>query len=212
MTLPNSSEVPASGGTIATHTAGGKEYQVVMLADESGHMHQSLPSYVFFIKSSAGAAAKDHFDIFNAAGSTSVVELRGLWVMPNLIAAVAGTVSPDFDLYRTSTIGTGTAMPYKGATFPNISPMDTANAALPAAVTMRHTVTAGATAAEALFSVFVTQEEIQAGAQLGQFYNVMPETAIGQRLAIRAGEGVKLRQITAGVAQNFAFFGIFTVV
>lgn len=217
MTLANDSVIvqPAATGTsMATHLAGGKEHQVVMLADSSGHLQQSLPSYSFFIKASAGAANKDHFDIFNAVGTAAEIELRGLWAMPHIAgAAVTGTISPDFDLYRTSAVGTGgTAMPYKSATFPNISPLDTNNANLPAGITMRAAPTAGATIAEALFATYISQEETQAGAQLNQFFNILPETAMGQRYAALPGQGFKMRQITAGVAQNFSFFGLFTVV
>lgn len=214
MGLPNDSATTGTPGqVIATHLVGGKEYQVVMVADESGHLAQTLPSYTFFIKAQAGAGPKDHFDIFNATGSGKLLEIRGLWVVPSLIAAVTGLVSPDFDFLRTSAVGTaGTPMPYKSATFPNLSPVDTTNAAIPVQITMRAAPTGGATAAEALFSTYVTQEETQAGAQLGQFYNLMPDTAVGQRYIAREGEGFKLRQITAGVAQNFSFFGLFTLV
>lgn len=217
MTQANDSVLvtPGSGATVATHSPGdGKEYQVVMLADESGHLQQTLPTYSFFIKAQAGAANKVHFDLFNATGSGKILELRGLWISPAISGtAVTGTISPDFDLYRTSAAGTGgTTMPYKGATFPNLSPLDTTNAALPAQITMRAAPTAGATSAEALFSSYVTQEESQAGAQLGQWFNVLPETAYGQRYTAREAQGFKLTQITLGVAQNFSFFGVFTLV
>jgi hypothetical protein len=204
-----------TGPSVATHAPGdGKEYQVVMLADESGHLVQTLPTYSFFIKVSAGAGAKDHFDIFNAAGSGKILEIRGLWLMPQISGtAVTGAISPDFDFYRTSAVGTGgTVVSYKAATFPSISPMDTANANLPAQLTMRAAPTGGATIAEALFTAYVTQEETQAGAQLGQWFNTLPDTAVGQRYTAREGQGFKLRQITAGVGQNFSVFGVFTLV
>lgn len=206
---------PGTGATVATHAPGdGKKYQVVMLADDSGHLMQSLPTYSFFIKTSSGAGPKDHFDIFNAVGSGKFLEMRGLWLMPQISGtAVTGAISPDFDFYRTSVVGSGgTAIGYKQATFPNISPLDTANANLPTQVTMRAAPTAGATIAEALFTSYITQEETQAGAQMGQWFNVFPETAVGQRYAAREGQGFKLRQITAGVGQNFSFFGVFTLV
>jgi hypothetical protein len=213
MTLPGSSATSSDASVIATHTIGGKEYQVVMLADDSGHIAQTLPSYSFYIKAQAGAANKDHFDIFNAAGSGKVLEIRGLWIAPSLIAAVTGTISPDFDFIRTSAVGTGgSVVPYKSATFPNISPMDTGNAAIPAQITMRAAPTAGATASEALFSQYISQEETQAGSQLAQWFNVLPETTVGQRYSLQEGQGFKLRQITLGVAQNFSFFGVFTLV
>src|SRR5688572_28492519 len=100
MTLPGSSATSADSSVIATHTVGGKEYQVIMVADDSGHIAQTLPSYSFYIKGQAGGANKDHFDLFNASGSAKVIEIRGLWVAPSLIAAVTGTVSPDFDFSR----------------------------------------------------------------------------------------------------------------
>lgn len=205
---------PGSGATVATHAPGdGKEYQVVMLADDSGHLVQTLPSYSFFIKTSAGAANKLHFDLFNASGSGKLLELRGLWIAPQLTAAVTGTVSPDFDVYRTSAVGTGgTTIGYKQTTFPSISPMDTTNAALPAQVTMRAGPTAGATISEALFSQYITQEETQTGAQVAQWFNVLPETAVAQRYTLQQGQGFLLKQITLGVAQNFSFFGVFTLV
>lgn len=206
---------PGTGATVATHSPGdGKEYQVVMLADDSGHLSQSLPTYSFFIKSQAGGGPKDHFDIFNAVGSGKILELRGLWVTPAIQGTgVTGVASPDFDFLRTSAVGTGgTTIGYKSATFPNISPMDTTNANLPAQVTMRAGPTGGATIAEALFTSYITQEESQAGAQLAQWNNILPETTVGQRYTAREGQGLKLRQITLGVAQNFSFFGVFTLV
>ena len=213
MTLPSASAASSDGSVIATHTISGKEYQVVMVADESGHLVQTLPSYSFYIKAQAGAANKDHFDLFNASGSGKIIEIRGLWIAPSLIVAVTGTLSPDFDFIRTSAVGTGgTTISYKAATFPSISPMDTLNANLPAQVTMRAAPTGGATASEALFSQYITQEETQAGSQLAQWFNVLPETAVGQRYSLQEGQGFKLRQITAGAAQNFSFFGVFTVV
>jgi hypothetical protein len=215
MTIPStfSARTPGTGDNIATVDVGGVKFQCVVLADDSGHLVQTVPSYTFYVKVSAGAAAKDHFDIFNATGSGKILEIRGLWIAPSLIAAVTGLVSPDFDFYRTSAVGSGgTAVGYKAATFPSISPMDTANAALPAQVTMRVGPTAGATISEALFSSYITQEETQTGAQMSQWFNVLPESAVAQRYAAREGQGFKLRQITLGVAQNFSIFGLFTLV
>ncbi len=204
---------PGSGATVATHLANGKEYQVVMVADDSGHLQQTLPTYSFCIKAQAGAANKDHFDIFNAAGSGVILELRGLWVTPSLIVGVTGTVCPDFDFYRTSAIGTGgTALTVGAATFPAITKLDTGDgASLPAQVTIRAAPTAGATALTAIMPIYVPQEETWAGTNLLQFQNAMPNTVMAQRYTIREGQGFKLRQVTLGVAQNFTFYGLFTL-
>jgi hypothetical protein len=204
-----------TGTTIATQLVGSKEYQVVMLASDSGHVQGTVPTYSFFIKTSAGAAAKIHFDLFNAVGSGFVLEMRGLWISPQISGtAVTGLISPDFDFYRTSSVGTGgTAVVSGSATFPSIALADTANTpALPASVTMRAAPTAGAASLNALFTTYVTQEETQAGAQLGQFWNVLPNALDTQRYVARPGQGFKLVQTTLGVAQNYSIFGVFTLI
>jgi len=69
---------PGTGATIATHLAGGKEHQIVMLADESGHLQQTLPTYTWAVPALVVGASKLYADIFNAVGSGKVLELRGL--------------------------------------------------------------------------------------------------------------------------------------
>lgn len=214
MTQANDSVLvtPGSGATIASQLVGGKEHQVVMLADESGHLQQSLPTYIATIPGVAGAAAKTHWDLFNAVGSTVVVELRAVFITPVLTTAVIGAVSPDFDLIRTSLAGTGGTAVTEAATAPSLSRMDSSTAALSASVTMRNSPTV--TAASSVFGIrqYITQEETQAGAQLSQFYNILPESAMGQRFAARAGEGYKIVQNTLGVAQNWTHIVLFTAV
>lgn len=214
MTLPANSiaVTPGSGATVATQTIGGKDYQVMIVADDSGHLAQSVPSYTFYIKNQAGGGPKVHFDIFNT--TTGLLELRGLWISPHLSGtAVTGAVSPDFDLFRTSAVGTGgTTIGANGASFPTIASMDSTNTALPAGVTVRAAPTGGATSAVALCSSYVTQEETNAGAQMGQWFNVLPVTMVGQRYAARQNQGFKLTQATLGVTQGFSFYVMFTYV
>lgn len=214
MTLANDSILvtPGSGATVATHLAGGKEHQVVMLADDSGHLQQSLPTYVATIPNVVGAAAKIHWDLFNATGSGVVLELRAIFITPVLTAAVTGTLSPDFDLIRTSAIGTAGTAVTEAAAAPSLSRMDSSTAALPAAVTMRNSPTGGATSSVFAIRQYVTQEETQAGAQLSQWQNILPETAMGQRFVAREGQGYKMVQNTLGVAQNFTHIVVFTAV
>jgi hypothetical protein len=90
--------------------------------------------------------------------------------------------------------------------------MDSGTGALPAQVTLRNAPTGGATSSVFGIRQYITQEESQAGAQLAQWQNVLPETAMGQRFAARPGEGYKLVQNTLGVAQNFTHIVVFTVV
>lgn len=213
MAQPNDSITitPGSGATVATHTVNGKEYQVVILADESGHLHQTLDTYGFTIVASASAANKDHFDLFNASGSGKLVEIRGIFMGGAPTAAVSG-FSVQHDFYRTSAVGTGgTALTTSAATFPSIHKFDTASANLPAQITIRAAPTGGATVSHALFSCWVPQEETNAGTTLFQTVNLLPATVVGQRYTIREGEGFKLRQLTAGVAAPLTVYGVFTL-
>jgi hypothetical protein len=195
--------------------ANGTEVQAVVVLDESGHLTQTVPTYTLVIKNQSGAAAKIHFDIFNATGSGKIVELRGIWISPAIQVVQAATtgVSPDFDLLRTSTVGTGgTVLTYNASTFPNYHTVDTNNAALPAQITMRAATTGGATSSVACIPQYVTQEETHAGAQMAQWQNALPVTAVGQRYTAREGQGYKLTQVTAGATGNFTFICQFTVV
>ena len=198
---------------------GGVEYQVVIPADDSGHLAQTGPTYTFFIKNQAlsTVAAKVHWDIFNATGSGKVLELRGAWISPALNnAAITGAVAVDFDLFRTSAVGTGgTTLTSNGAAFPTIALVDTTNAAIPAQVTVRAAPTGGATSSHAICSNYITQEESNAGAQVAQWNNILPVTHVGQRYVAREGQGFKLTQISFAspvVAQNFSFYVLFTLV
>src|SRR3990167_4047793 len=133
---------PGVGATIASHLVGGKEHQVVMLADSDGQIHGSLASYTYMTPAVAVGASKLYFDLFNAVGSGKIIDVRGIWAIPKTDVALTGALGIRLDLYRTSAIGTGgTAAAYKSATPDaaggNINPHHTANAAPPAQVTAR---------------------------------------------------------------------------
>jgi hypothetical protein len=62
---------PGSGATVATHSAASKEHQVVMVADDSGHIVGSKPTYFYLIPSQVhvNSANTVHWDLFNADAS-----------------------------------------------------------------------------------------------------------------------------------------------
>ncbi|MEO8247643.1 MAG: hypothetical protein ABI622_11070, partial [Chloroflexota bacterium] len=166
MTLANDSILvtPGAGATVATHLVSGKEYQVVIAADASGHVQSSLETYFYQTPAVAVGADKLYADLFNAAGSGKVIDVRGIWIIPKTDVAVVGALGVRVDLYRTSAVGTGgTAASYKSATRDvaggNICPMDTGNAALPAQITARWLPTAGATISEWLLATYSLGEE-----------------------------------------------------
>jgi len=144
MTQANDSVLvtPGSGATIATHLVAAKEHQVIVQADASGHLHGTLPSYMYMTPAAAVGLDKLYLDLFNAAGSGKIIDVRGIWVIPKTDVAVVGALGVRVDLYRTSAVGTGgTAAAYKSATRDvaggNITPFDTLNSAPPAQVTAR---------------------------------------------------------------------------
>lgn len=207
---------PGAGATIAMHSPGdGREYQVVMVADESGHLQQTLPTYSWWLPGGAVGANKLYADIFNAAGSGRILELRGLWAVPKIDVGVTGVVAVEIGLYRTSAVGTGgTAHTYNGGsamTSHLITPLDTANAALPAQVTARTVPTGGATIAAAYWPQYIFTEETGAGTHLIQYQNLLPATTFGQRVTIREGQGILIKQGTVAGVGSIGFLGIFTL-
>lgn len=220
MTLPNDSVLvtPGSGATIATESIGGKEYQVFIPADNSGHLQNSLETYMYMTPAAAVGANKLFCDIFNATGSGKVMDIRGIWICPDLDVAVVGALGIKIDLYRTSAVGTGgTAAAYKSATIDvaggNINPFDTNNANLPAQVTARHLPTGGATIAQWVFPSTVFGEESATGvaSYMSQWFNILPVLAFGQKFVVRENQGILLKQGAVAATGNIAIMVVFTL-
>ncbi len=208
---------PGSGATVATHLIGGKEHQVVVLADSDGHVHGSLESYLYATPTVAVGASKLYFDLFNATGSGKIIDVRGIWIIPATDVALTGALGVRYDLYRTSAVGTGgTAAAYKSATPDvaggNINPFDTNNAALPAQITARWLPTAGATIAQWLFGTYAPGEETATSmAHITQYQNIIPVLTVGQKLSIRENSGILVKQGTVAATGNTKFLVAFTV-
>jgi hypothetical protein len=219
MTLAaDSVAITAGAGTpVATHTVGGKKHQVVMIADESGHLQQTLETYSWWIPPAAVGANKLYADLFNAAGSGKVLELRGLWAIPKTDVAVTGAVGVEVGLYRTSAVGTGgTAHTYNGgsaATAHVITPVDTANATPPAGITARLGPAGGATIAALLWAQYIpTEESATSMAYLAAFQNLLPMGTMTQRPTLREGQGLLIKQGTVAGAGSLGFLAQFTLV
>ncbi len=205
-----------SGALIATHAVGGKKLQVVCLADDSGHIQGSLPTYFYTSPSIAVGASKLMLDLFNATGSGKVLDIRGLWLIAKSDVAVVGAVAARFDLFRTSTVGTGgTAASVDSATVDvgggNITMFDESNAAVPAQITARVAPTAGATNSRWLFPIFAFPEETAVAAHLLQFQNAIPMFTYGQKLVVRENTGICIRQGSVASVGSFSFLIAFTL-
>jgi hypothetical protein len=207
---------PGSGEIVATHTVNSKKHQVVMIADDSGHMQQTLPTYTWSVPSSVAAASKLFCDIFNAVGSGKVVEIRGIWAIPKSDVAVTGVIAVPIGLYRTNAVGTGgTAHTYNGgaaATAHVITPWDTNNPSLPVGITARAAPTAGATISALYWEQYIFTEETSPATYTGAFTNLLPVGLMNQRITLNEGQGLLIKEgPTASPVGSFSFLVIFTV-
>lgn len=186
----------ATGVETATHEVGGKHYQALVLADETGFLGER-PRYRFISPSSAVGASKVHCDLFNAAGSGKVVKILSVFVYPDIDTAVTGVEAAEVALSRTTAVGTGgTAATNDSAslTAPTISRFDTADAVVPAQITARSAPAGGATAGAYLGSRWVFTEETNAGAAIASAMGSDLIRNEGAKLLLREGEGVRVVQ------------------
>lgn len=199
------------GSTVATHTVASKEHQVVMNADESGHIVGSKPTYGYLIPSQihVNSASTVHWDMFNA-DATLVVRILSILQIPNITTAVTGIVF-DWLLEKTTAVGTGgTALTAWEA--------DENNAALDADITARSKPSGGATQSTDLRNYSLSSEETNAAtiqiASMGGLEllpaPLMPQNG-GQGLVLRQNQGVRCVQVTASAAGNTGWLIIFTV-
>lgn len=226
MTLANDSILvtPGSGSTVATHTVSSKEHQVVILADQDGHIQGTSNAYCLVqTPRVTTAAATDFFDLFNATGSGKVIRVRGIYATIQVTAASAIIPSFQFSVIRTSAVGTGgTAYTSEGAAAPaagvlNITRFSTADASALSSVTQitaRSLPTGGATAAAFWFDIWLNSEETNAATYLMQSVNMVPQLPFDNAFELQENQGFKIRQITATASTgcNFGFIVTLAVI
>jgi hypothetical protein len=204
---------PGSGATVATHTVDAKEHQVVMVADDDGHIRGSKLTYVYYIASQVHVAAAStiHWDMFNADG-TLLVRVLSIKQIPNIVTAVTGAAT-SWTWQRTTAVGTGGSA--QTAWLPDMS-----QTALSANITCRSKPTGGATPGIALAGYAIHSEETNAGtmvlASLGG-YELIPENLragpAGNRkgVLLRQNQGLSVTQTTNSNAGNTGWLITFTV-
>lgn len=225
MALPNDGLLvtPSGSGTnVATQLISSKEYQVMIEADPDGHLLGSAPSYIAYQSPRVTtAAATDFLDLFNATGSGKIIRINGIWVAVNITAASAIIPSFQFDVIRTSAVGTGgTAHTFEGAAAPttglvNIARLSTVDAGtLSASITCRALPTGGATAAAFLFSILLATEETNPAPYEMQGINFIPQLPGNPAFELQENQGIKIRQITATASTgcNFGWLMAFAVI
>lgn len=191
MTLANDSvivEPAGTGATVATHLAGGKEHEVVMIAGPDGHLQDSFPTFYYWSTFIAGAQNRKTIDVFNATGSGVKVIVRKMFIQSDMATAVH--VAQRWDIDRSSTIGTG-------GTLLTATKADSTNANPPAGVTSRAGPTGGATkSGGTLFSIGLNAEETLPAAAIQGMINWIPEGPNIQELILRENEGFYAIQVT----------------
>lgn len=209
MAFPNDSitVTPGSGATVATHLAQSKEYQVVLVADEDGHLAGSLPRYRLIVPSQAVGANKVYCDLFNGSGSGVKVRITSVFAYADNDTAVTGTLGVEIALTRTTAVGTGGTAATNDSTSltaPTIARMDTADSVVPAQITARSAPAGGATAGAYLGSRWVFTEETNAGSALAGMLGADLIRNDGSKLIIRENEGLRVLQGAVASVGNIA--------
>lgn len=191
------SVTPGTGALIATQLVGGKEYQVVCVADENGQIEGSNPRYRLIIPSQTVGANKVFCDLFNATGSGKLIKVLSLFVYADNDTAVTGTLGVEVALTRTTAVGTGgTAAVNDGTTLtaPTITRFDTLDSVVPAQITARSAPTGGATAGAYLGSRWVFTEETNAASAIAGTAGADIIRNEGAKLIVRENEGIRVLQ------------------
>jgi len=213
MSLPNDSILvtPGSGATVPTHLVSAKEYEVIMNADEFGHILGSRDTYVYNIPSQVHVAVANtvHWDLFNADAAL-LVRVISIRQLPNITTAVTGAAF-DWKLARTTAIGTSGVA--QTAWLPDLS-----QTSLDADITCRSKPTGGATEGVILMNYTIHSEETNAGtiilASLGGL-ELIPQAIAPPNnehgILLRQNQGLRCVQITNSAAGNTGWLIVFTV-
>ncbi len=216
MALANDSILvtPGSGATVATHLISGKEYQVVMVAEEDGHIAHSGDFYALLLPSQAVGANKLFLDLFNATGSGKTMRIHSVLALVDTDTAVTGTLGVQIDLFKSTAVGTGgTAATANGtvSTAATITNINTA-VALPAGVTARLAPAGGATAGAWLGSRWVFTEETNASSGLGGLVGAEFIVDFEVPVVLLENSGLRINQGAVASVGNIAFNILFELV
>ena len=205
MALPNDSvDITAgTGTTIATHAVSSKEYQVVMLANPTGNLVGTVPTYSAWSGAVTASANLPYLHVFNASGSGKVVKMRKVFIQPS--QAVNALTAQTWRVAKTSAVGT------TGNTAITIQKHDSADAAVPAQITAARSYTAGGTQAFTYFELPVSVEETLPSVAVAPYFNILPNDGeIVSDYILREGEGLVVQNITGG-SYSWSVLGVFSI-
>lgn len=169
--------------------------------------------YHLFVPKQATGANLVYFDLFNASGSTSRIEVKSIQPIISGAVAVTGVVGVDLILTRTTAIGTsGTAATSEGTdtTAMTFSALDSSQP-INASITARLTPSGGATAGAVISWRSVFTEETNSAA-----YTPVTDMVRGlypdlPGLLVPEGSGIRVVQGAVASVGNIGFDVIFSV-
>lgn len=227
MSLANDSILvtPGSGATVATFSPGGSnttEYQVTMLANSTGNIVDSMPTYGLNVPQLLLAANKYHWELFNHPSSGKTLTVRGVWPIAENSQANAGTTAARYEFYRTTAVGSGgtasAAFESSTTVLANFFRLDANDASLSSHISCQTQLTS-ITTGTFLFPMYASSVWTTTAAStpqniisaLGQSINFIPQREFGKELAVRPGTGIALRQGTVASAGSIGWLIEFTV-
>jgi hypothetical protein len=194
---------PGSGATIATHLAGGKEHQVVMLANPLGSLIDDIPTYSAWSTLVAASANLVYLHVFNAPTSGKIVKMRKVFIQPS--QAVNALMAQTWRVAKTSAVGT------TGNTAVTINKYDSASPNVPAQVTAARAYTAGGTQTFTYFEIPISVEETLPSVGLVPYFNILANDGdTVSDYVLREGEGLVIQNITGG-AISWSVLGVFSI-
>jgi hypothetical protein len=180
----------AGGTPFGTIRIAGVDYPAVCLVDADAHVIGSRPDWSTWYDLSTIASNLEIGELFNT--STSIVRVRGIWVVPSNVSITTG-FQLIIDINRITTVGTTSSLvvtprPYdtlQGTTYP-----------LPAGLTARHRTASGSGAALAYkyWSHYLWYDEMSPGMPPAALTNQIP--TYGDRVSefvLRQNEGIQVK-------------------
>lgn len=205
---------PGSGATVATHAPGSgtTEYQVVTIADATGHLVETKPTYLCSIPGLDNAANRYHWELWNGTSTLTLV-VRAVYPVPRTDTAATGTLSARYDFFRTTAFSSGgTTHNFESSSTlsANFSRLDTQDTTLVSSGISCKTVLTSITTGAWLFTSYVFNEETNPAATLIQGINLIPQRTWGKELVLRPSEGLAVRQGTVASVNQTGWLLAFT--
>lgn len=181
-------------------------------------------SYLLVTDEIAGAGGKVMLDLYNGSSDKRLL-ISGIYAIPKSDVAVTGVVSARFDIFRSSSAGTGgTANSYRspannainivplGFGAPSLLNQGITGETEIAGIRARSAPTGGAAIKEWLFPVYVFPEETSDSVPITQGNNLLADTDAAEPLIIARNNGLMIQQGSVASVNSYLFKIIFSLI